>query len=286
MRLGKQQGMRLCVLNMQSVAVRADELDAGVFDAFLFTLASYTGFHIGGMHEYALADITANTSDANMRAIGETRLANVTWASVKPREAHIGRIEMVVERMRLIGATPIPPFVMTEYGKDKVELAQYYKAIGANGGAIPLGIPSLKTYDERVMPGKLWFETELDDLKWTDRYFPSYVKGFCWFGWNYNPEWAGFNVGDLDAFQRIWLLYAQQIRNQPPPTTTPPKPPVVNLPTTIPDAPKRDWRGELLNDERMVLSLAKSGDLGAIMRTVLHMSEILDELTGRDETID
>lgn len=288
MKLGVEQGMRLCVLNMQSVAIRFDELDAGVYDEFLHTCAKYAQFHIIGAHEYALADITANVSEANMRAIGETRLANVTWANVKPREAHIGRIQMLVDRMQVIGATPIPPFVMTEYGKDKVELAQYYKAIGANGGAIPLGIPSLKTYDERVMPAKLWLETELDDLKWTDSYFPSYVKGFCWFGWNYNPEWAGFNVGELDTFQRMWLLYAQQVRNQttPPAPQPTPAPPVVSLPPSIPPLPKRDWRSELANDERMVLSLAKSGDLGAIMRTILHMSSILDELTGRNEGVD
>lgn len=215
MKLGFEQGMRLCVLNMQSVAIRFDELDSGVFDAFMHTLAKYADFHLAGMHEYALADIIANTSEANMHVLGHSRLTGVTWANVRPREAHIGRIQAFVDRMKQIGATPLPRFVMTEYGKDKVELAQYYAVVGANGGNIPLGIPSLKTYDERVNPAQSWEQTELEDLKWTDKEFPAYVVGFCIFAWNYNPEWAGFNIGELAGFQNMLVQYANSVRSTP-----------------------------------------------------------------------
>lgn len=217
MDLAYQQNMRLCTLNMQTVAIRFDELDAGVYDKYLFKCAQYAAFHIAGAHEYALGDVELNVSNDFMLAlVNKDRASSSAWRHVKPREAHIGRIQIVVDRMKHIGATPTPSFVMTEYGDDKVEIAEYQDVMGRNGGKQPLGIPSLATYWQWRYNITV-LEGALAQFHWTNDVFPDYVKGFCWFGWNYNPEWAGFNVGELVDLQREWILYADRVRFAIPP---------------------------------------------------------------------
>lgn len=234
MKLGFEQGMRLCVLNMQSVAIRFDELDAGVYDDFLFCCAKYATFHMIGYHEYALADVRLNVSEMAMTWLGDPAARNnprgIVWANVVPKEAHIGRIQILVDRAKKIGALPLPPFVATEYGTDKVEIGQYQKVVGTNNGKTPLGIPSLRDYCTRVYDRDTQ-DVALEQFMWTDKEFPDYVKGFCWFGWNYNPEWEGFNVGELTPLQALWISYANSVRQTP---TTPPVVPPIPIPPQPP----------------------------------------------------
>lgn len=240
MDLAYQQNMRLCTLNMQTVAIRFDELDAGVYDKYLFKCAQYAAFHIAGAHEYGVADVELNTSNHALSYVG--RIAEpprVTWDKVNVNEAHIGRIQAVIDRMHKIGATPIPSVVMTEYGDDKVEITDisivgkdgtvyhydpYHEAIGLNNGKVTLGLPSLRDYAEERYALTIT-EFAIAQFRWTNDTFPDYVKGFCWFGWNYNPEWAGFNVGELVDLQREWILYADRGRLKPPPVPPPAPPP-------------------------------------------------------------
>lgn len=241
MRLGVEQDMRLCVLNMQSVAIRFDELDAGVYDEFLFCCAKYANFHLIGYHEYALADVSLNVSEKFMVYLTTPSVAIPIpkHSDIVPKEAHIGRIQILVDRANKIGALPLPAFVATEYGQDKVEIKQYQTIIGLNGGKIPYGLPSLRTYVHIRGRGIQFDDWALEQFRWTDDVFSSYVKGVCWFAWNYNPEWEGFNIGELTELQTNWIQYADRMRatapqTQPTPPVAPPtpipQPTVVNSP--------------------------------------------------------
>jgi hypothetical protein len=276
MKLGFEQNMRLCVLNMQSVAIRFDELDAGVYDEFLFCCAKYANFHMIGYHEYGLADVSLNVSEKFMAYLATRGDAvPITKPSdIVPKEAHVGRIQILVDRAKKIGALPLAPLVATEYGQDKVEIRQYQAVIGLNGGAIPYGLPSLRTYvanRARLMTFDDW---ALEQFMWTDSVIPDYVKGFCWFGWNYNPEWAGFNIGELTPLQALWINYANSVRQtQPvPPVVVPTPVPPPTPPTTEPHA----WQKLLTDEQRTLFSRAKAHELSGVEDLILKLGDLLD----------
>lgn len=283
-----KRGVKLCVDNVQTVTLDVTELEAGYYDPLWFTLSQHPE-HLYGVHAYWLGDAWLNTTEARMQflnvngAVNAYQFIDKPDAELKadyiaqPDKAHVGREEIIARRCRKIGAK-IPRMVYTEFGVDNVRLSQQPVVKDINGRE-PMGFPTMWRYWTIHYPQWSAAQAFGEMFKWANRAMPDYIVGACIFGYDTKFEGGTYHV-ENEAFQKWLSDYSATVRAG---TSTPPKPPpVVSLPPTIPPLPVRDWRAELADDERTVLSLAKSGQLGALERAMLHMANILDELTGHE----
>lgn len=222
MDIAAARGQRWCVYNAQSVAIRAEDINAGVYDEFLFTLARHKDKHILGLHEYALGIMPANVSNA---AIGTLTLAGAFPAErwykelIVPAEAHVGRYKLLLQRARMIGASPFPDVVMTEFGVDDVRLSNRDEVAAMNGGA-PMGAVTLapfwhKHYSQWTRD-QCWYQ----QTKWAEDTFID-IAALCLYGMDSSFENGRYHLGDLVDWQMLTLANVPTPPVEPPPTPTP-----------------------------------------------------------------
>lgn len=235
MKLAREQGLTLCVLNRQFVVDHPDVFDSGLYDNFLRAVGRYG--HYLGVHEYALGILPANISEERINLLSQPgKFPLSEWANLArerelftrtPKEAHLGRYQLLIKRAKLIGAYPIK-VIITEFGWDDVQIGYYDQIRGLNKGIRPLGVPTLTNLWREHYPELTPVAAAFIQLEWANKVYPQEVIGLCVFAWNAtNPEWSGFDVSAQDDLLGLWAeLYAPVF-----------PPPVATLPPVIPDVP-------------------------------------------------
>lgn len=247
MDIAASRNQRWCVYNAQSVAIRAEDINAGVYDAFLFALARHKDVHILGLHEYALGVMPANVSNAAIDMLTRPgALPFERWYKelIVPAEAHLGRYKLLLQRAKLIGASPFPDVIMTEFGVDDVRLGNRNEVAALNNGAPPMGAVTLSTYWHKQYPQWTRDECWYQQTKWAEDTFID-IAALCLYGIDSSFENGRYHLGDMTDWQMLTLANV-------------PTPPVVNLPPVPTPTPAPKTLEERVADlERRVSLLEK-----------------------------
>lgn len=234
MHRAKARNIRLCVGNFQTVGYETNEIESGVWDEYLKTLAKYKGFHYAGWHEYALAILPngcMGQSDNNLVTFpyGTANYPSAQAFAANPfKHAHMGRYLRFVVRAKTIGAYPFEN-IFSEIGWDRtIREGDLIRRIDDICGEPALGINSL---------GKLWkmhtptYSADMaawQQLRWLDEVYTDDVKALCFYDWTRQPEWAEFSIHEHQELFGYWYKYADAQRTTPPvvpPIPIPPQPP-------------------------------------------------------------
>lgn len=238
---------RGCVLNMQSVAIRQSDLDAGLYDPLLKRLSASNGRHILGLHEYGLAELPFNISETWIGVLANNGAINTTWNietvhadgsqntaaitaqralfSAHPEQAHMGRYLLLVERAQKIGAFPFT-IVMTEIGWDNVRLG-VHDAVERLNERPPMGLPTLDAIWRKHFPQWTNAETAFYQTRWLNNVYP-YVSGLCLYSMDTSFENGAYHLGGNAPYLDMLIEYAERTRSErsedippPPPVVTP-----------------------------------------------------------------
>lgn len=224
MELAAARGQRWCVYNAQSVAIRREDINAGVYDEFLFTLARLKNTHILGLHEYALGIMPANVSDIAILALTQPgAFPPDRWyrENIIPTQAHVGRYKLLLQRAKAIGATPFPDVVMTEFGVDDVRLGNRDEVAALNE-APPMGAITLDKLWRKHYPDWTRDEAWYKQTKWAEDTFID-IAALCLYGIDSSFENGRYHLGDMIDWQLLTLA------NVAPPSAPPPTQPPQTL---------------------------------------------------------
>lgn len=237
---------RWCVYNAQTVAIRKEDINAGVYDVFLFALAKHRDKHVLGVHEYGLGILPANVNDNainHMTEPGAFPFERWYHEPVIPEQAHLGRYRLLLNRAKAIGATPFAPIVMTEYGWDDVRLG-VRDNVAALNAAPPMGAITLNTLWSKHYPAMTRDECAAKQVKWAKDVFPE-IAAFCLYGIDSSFENGRYHVGDMTDF--LTRLIAD-VNTAPP--QTPPTPPPAPLTLEQRVAALEAWRASVTSDHK------------------------------------
>lgn len=208
--------LELVVDNPQEVNVLQHEVDAGMYDDLLRTMAKYPKMRYG-IHSYWLGAAMGNINNAAIGKLAKpgsfpyaawrvdtaARIAAQRAAFVESwRENQLCMGTMALVR-RCVDVLKIPPpkFIKTEYGPDLVrlfdegEITAQVKTL--NGGVDPMGYPTMDTYWSQMFRDEKWTKPQalIEQVRWCDAVELAEVEYFCLFGLDTAYENGRYHLG-------------------------------------------------------------------------------------------